>query len=500
MIEKKNLEEVFKLSGVPEFTFVEPQEYTRLFVALRSKGRGVVIEGPSGIGKTTCVLKVLDRLGANDSVRVLSGRKRRDIPAIEEIIDSAKFGTIIIDDFHKLNENLKQKLSDLLKILADEEEEESKLVLVGINKTGHSLIQYSSDLRNRIDIIKFESNSEEKLEELLEKGEHHLKVNLNVKTEIIKDSQGSFHLAQMLAHHACLKSDILEERDVITPTTISFETLKEFILDDLSVSFSPITIKFCKGQRVKKGSRAPYLHVLYWLSKSEGMSINIDSALVEHQNHRNSVGQILTKGHLKEHYESDEKYSEVIFYNNETTELSIEDPKYFYYIKNLAWSKVAKKIGFHTVEFTSEYDYALSFSGTDREIADYLQGKLADNEISVFYDHNEQARILSQNVEEYLAPIYRSESRFIVPILSQNYPSRIWCKFEADNFKERFGDNSVIPLWFSNCPPGMFDLTNGTGGYTFDPDKDRNSQLNEFANLLIDKIHQIRIEESSQNH
>ncbi|MGZ5028306.1 MAG: hypothetical protein ACXV9T_14080, partial [Methylobacter sp.] len=76
----------------------------------------------------------------------------------------------------------------------------------------------------------------------------------------------------------------------------------------------------------------------------------------------------------------------------------------------------------------------------------------------------------------------------------------IWCKFEADNFKERFGDNSVIPLWFSNCPPGMFDLTNGTGGYTFDPDKDRNSQLNDFANLLIDKIHQIRIEESSQNH
>ncbi|TXI29725.1 MAG: TIR domain-containing protein [Nitrosomonas oligotropha] len=503
MTEKKKLEEVFKLSGVPEFTFVEPQEYARLFVALRSKGRGVVIEGPSGIGKTTCVLKVLNRLGAelggNNNIQILSGRKRGDITSIEKMIDSENFGTIVIDDFHKLDENLKLKLSDLLKILADEENEGSKLVLVGINKTGHSLIQYSSDLRNRIDIIRFESNSEEKLQELLVKGEQNLKVDLNVKNEIIKDSQGSFHLAQMLAHHACLRSNILIECDVVTPTTISFETLREFILDDLSVSFSQITMKFCKGQRVKKGSRAPYLHVLYWLSESEDMSINIESALVEHQNHRNSVGQILTKGHLKEHFESDEKYSEVIFYNDETTELSIEDPKYFYYIKNLAWTKVAKKIGFHTVEFTSKYDYALSFSGAEREIANYLQTKLADNEISVFYDNNEQARIFANNVEDYLAPIYRSESRFIVPILSQNYPARIWCKFEAENFKERFGDNSVIPLWFSNCPPGMFDLTNGVGGYTFDPDKDQNSQLDEFAKFLIDKIHQIRIEESSQN-
>ncbi|MUG28056.1 hypothetical protein [Aeromonas salmonicida] len=57
MLETKNLEDFFKLSGVPEFTFVEPEEYPRLFIALRSKGRGLIVEGPSGIGKTTSVLK-----------------------------------------------------------------------------------------------------------------------------------------------------------------------------------------------------------------------------------------------------------------------------------------------------------------------------------------------------------------------------------------------------------------------------------------------------------
>jgi hypothetical protein len=44
------LEEVFKRSGLPTHTFVEPAEYNHLKIALRTPGRGVVVEGPSGIG------------------------------------------------------------------------------------------------------------------------------------------------------------------------------------------------------------------------------------------------------------------------------------------------------------------------------------------------------------------------------------------------------------------------------------------------------------------
>ena len=53
------LEEVFVVSGTPEYTFVEPVEYTGLLVALRTAGRSIVIEGPSGIGKTTSVNKAI---------------------------------------------------------------------------------------------------------------------------------------------------------------------------------------------------------------------------------------------------------------------------------------------------------------------------------------------------------------------------------------------------------------------------------------------------------
>ena len=73
------LEEVFKTSGVPSFTFVEPKEYADLLLSLRTPGRGAVIEGPSGIGKTTAVETALARLGMTGAVTKLSARRPRDV-------------------------------------------------------------------------------------------------------------------------------------------------------------------------------------------------------------------------------------------------------------------------------------------------------------------------------------------------------------------------------------------------------------------------------------
>ncbi|EEZ1123894.1 AAA family ATPase [Escherichia coli] len=494
MREPVYLEDVFKLSGIPTITFVEPNEYKHLYVSIRTAGRGVIIEGPSGIGKTTCVRQVIEKLKFETSSRiikefkVLSGRKKEDKAQIEKIITTSGFGGVIIDDFHKLDDELKHKISDLLKNLADEQPLDSKLIIIGINKTGKSLIDLSPDLLNRISIVKFESNPEYKVRELLEKGENALNFKLNVKEDIVKDSDGAFHLAQMLAYNACLQADITEELESPRETNISYESLKETVIQDLSYRFNDIVVRFVKGQRVKKGSRAPYLHVLYWLSKEDERSLNLTSYLINNPNHRNSVGQILTRGHLKTHYESNPDFSDVVHYNDETTEISIEDPKFYYYIKNLLWSKLAEKIGFTSFEFKSKYDFALSFAGANRNHAEYLNQKLIENELSVFYDFNEQARILSEDVEQYLAPIYRSESVFVIPFLSRDYPTRIWCKFEGDTFRDRFGDGCVIPLRYSDAPIGMFDTANGIGGFTINPSEDIYAQLDTFANLLVEKI------------
>jgi serine kinase of HPr protein (carbohydrate metabolism regulator) len=139
------LEEVFKLSGVPDVTFVEPVEFERLLVALRTQGRGVVIEGSSGIGKTSAVAKAIDRLSDDlgTSTLSLSARRQDDRELIAELPNIRDAGVVIIDDFHRLEAALRLEIADYLKLLADEEREDTNIIVIGINRAGESLLSFA---------------------------------------------------------------------------------------------------------------------------------------------------------------------------------------------------------------------------------------------------------------------------------------------------------------------------------------------------------------------
>ena len=176
------LQDVFVLSGVPKHTFVQPIEYTRLLVALRTAGRSIVVEGPSGIGKTTAVVNAISEAGVTDRVTSLSARKAYDVNLIHELPRQLPFGTVLIDDFHRLDDKAKEEIADLMKTLADEGASHSKVVVLGITNAGQSLIAFGKDLANRIEVIPFEANPEHKIEELLQKGEHADPVSFPLST------------------------------------------------------------------------------------------------------------------------------------------------------------------------------------------------------------------------------------------------------------------------------------------------------------------------------
>lgn len=124
------LEEVFKTSGGSVVHLC----YANLLLSLRTPGRGAVIEGPSGIGKTTAVEKALTRLGMAGAVTKLCARQSRDVEYIEAVPTLGASGTVIVDDFHKLPDATRAALADYLKTLADEESKETKIIVSGINK------------------------------------------------------------------------------------------------------------------------------------------------------------------------------------------------------------------------------------------------------------------------------------------------------------------------------------------------------------------------------
>jgi molybdopterin-guanine dinucleotide biosynthesis protein len=179
------LEDVFKTGGVPTYTLVEPKEFPALILNLRTPGRGLVIEGPSGIGKTTAVETALERLKMAGKVTKFSARKPSDIEYIEALPELGAVGIVVVDDFHKLSDQTRSALADYMKTLADGESKETKIIAVGINKAGQSLINFAHDLVNRIDIVPFEGNPDEKVEALIVQGASALNVHFNVMDEVV---------------------------------------------------------------------------------------------------------------------------------------------------------------------------------------------------------------------------------------------------------------------------------------------------------------------------
>lgn len=482
------LEEVFKLSGVPTHTFVRPVEYPRLLVALRTAGRGVVIEGPSGIGKTTSVDRALAEVGLDASALRLSARKKDDVDLIEVLPELADVGTVIVDDFHRLAAKQRRALADFLKVLADEERSDVKLVVVGISRAGESLIQFGEDLHSRLDVIPFESNPDERVAQVVGLGETALNISISTRDEIVEAAAGSFYLAQFLAHQVCLQADILEATLERTEIEVSFEVVRQRVMENLGTRFMPPAREFAKGTKLRREGRAPYLHMLKWLAEANEWSIQLDRELAMHPELKGSVGQVVEKGYLSDLLRGNDRLRQLFHFDSGNRVLAVEDPQFVFFIRNILWNKFAEQVGFINQSFESRYDFALSFAGPDRSVAESLFARLQEREFEVFYDKNEAHRILAVDIEDYLGPIYRTEARYVICLLGPDYPKRVWTKFESEQFRKRFGDQSVVPVWFTTAPPGVFDESARVGGYTFDPDGDVEHQLAELAEMLTRKM------------
>lgn len=219
---------------------------------------------------------------------------------------------------------------------------------------------------------------------------------------------------------------------------------------------------------------------------------SIDQAIAANPGLSGSITQVVEKGYLVDLIRNSQDLQAVLHFDTTTRMLSVEDPQYVYFLRSISWSKFPTEVGFLSIDIPSKYDFALSFAGADREIAEKLFLSLQDLEFAVFYDKNEQHRILAQDVEDYLRPIYQSDAAFVVALLGPEYPKRVWTKIESDAFKQRFRNGAVIPIWFTTAPPGMFDESGRVGGITLDPHGDIDTQVLHISDLLRRKLADVR--------
>lgn len=485
---KLRLNDVFKINGVPTHTFVPPIEYPRLLINLQTPGRGLVVEGPSGIGKTTAIEKAIASMDLAAKCSKLSARRQQDIDYINMLPELENAGIVIVDDFHKLPSDMQEKIADYVKYLADNEIAGTKIIVIGINSAGQSLVNFASDLVNRIDIIQFEQNPAEKIQAVIDLGSKSLNVKISTRDEIVSASSGSFYLAQMLCHETCLAADILEEQEALTNIAASFEKTRSDVWERLALRFREPCARFCRGNRFRRSGRAPYLHILRWLAESGDWILKIKEEERKNPKMRNSINEVITKHHLQNLIKDDSELPLMMHYDPDARWLIVEDPQFVFFIQNLSWRTFALQLGFTKQDIRRKYDFALSFAGTDRAIAEAVFNELTARSYEVFYDKNEQFRMIAQDLEAYLRPIYQSEAKYVICLLGKDYPKKIWTAFEQKHFRDRLPDGEVIPVLVGDVELDSFSELAKFGYERFSTKRDFELEVERIADILEQKF------------
>lgn len=110
------------------------------------------------------------------------------------------------------------------------------------------------------------------------------------------------------------------------------------------------------------------------------------------------------------------------------------------------------------------FDIALSFAGEDRKMAQELAHLLKSVGLIVFFDDDQQAELLGENLTEYLVDIYKNRASYCVVLLSEHYVQKRWTRHEwraaqARAF-EQFDQAYILPIRLDEAElPGLLPTT-----------------------------------------
>ncbi len=484
---KLKVEEVYKTEGTPEYTFVSPPNFNEILVDLRNPRKPVVVEGQSGTGKTTTVRRILETETNVAGYVYLSARKASDMERILQLGDGRLLGAFIVDDFHRLNVNIQQAFADLVKVAAEDPEQEKypKIVIVGINKVGSGLIQLVHDVAKRCGIHRIAPADSPTTLELIDKGEVKLLIEIENKQSIADESKGDYWLTQLICQTICLINDVTETQTIQRKVGFDLEKLRKRVIARLEHTYAEPIKEFCRGRRFRS-TNDPYLKLLKCVSEQESSIVDLTELANFYPEVRGSINNIKEK-RLTTLIENKPLCEQYFYYNQETKKFAIEDPALFYYLKHLNWEQLRQECGFRTTDQNYEFDFAISFAGENRELARLVTSQLELLDCSVFFDELFEANFLGKAWRKEFKTTFKDKARFVVCLLDKFYEEKIWPTFERECFTPRIADEAVIPIYLDDTI--FVAIPQDTIGIHFHPNDSTELVTNEVADQIVFKLY-----------
>jgi Domain of unknown function (DUF4062)/TIR domain len=340
---RHRLVEVFKGSGVPSVTFIEPPDFLGLILDLEQPGRGLVIEGPSGVGKTTALHTALEQLdtGTRANFEMLSARKDADVARIATLATWHE-GGVVIDDFHRLDPALRADLADYIKVLADTEPEDRKLVIVGIPGTRKRLVEVAFDLATRIGFLSLGTVHDDKVLKMIEKGEAALNVELHGKAEIVRLAAGSLNVAQILCRHVIALDGIQETQTTLTPVDSNLPQALQKAMETMTLKFGGLVKSFAA---LDGPSERLCIELLMELAAAEDGTLSLWELSERRPELLVGIRQFVKNQPMEPLCEHHPGYDQHLLYDPAAAALVIDDPQFTFYLRQLNPAQLALSVG-----------------------------------------------------------------------------------------------------------------------------------------------------------
>ena len=445
---KRFVEDVFVTEGVPQFTFVAPPNFGEIFLDVRRPGKPVVIEGQSGTGKTTCVKKMLELLDKGTSATYLTARDAAHVSKIAHLVDAPVAGTFVIDDFHRLAQDVQKALADIAKLAAEsatDNQDFPKLVLIGINQVGSDLIQLVPDIAKRTGIHRILPGTATQIQDLINTGCKELNFTFENAELIFCESRGDYWLTQQLCQSACALNEVIETCAERRTIAINLPVLRQRVVERLKAAYHPAVKEFCRGQRFRP-SNDPYYKLLRAVSEQDSSIVDLNDLANAKADVHGSINNIKER-RLSVLIQSKPMCAKHFYYNSETKNFAIEDPALFYFLKHLDWNTLRSDCGFREIQKDYEFDFAISFAGENRDLARHIAENLEILDANVFFDQYYEANYLGKTWQKEFLRIFGSDSRLVVCLLDIHHMTKIWPTFERECFQSRVADAEVIPIF-----------------------------------------------------
>lgn len=163
----------------------------------------------------------------------------------------------VIEDFHKVDETEKQKLSQLMKIFMDcgADYPNLKIITIGAVQTARQVVEYDDEMRNRVSEIEVNLMEEKEILEIINTGEKRLNIEFsdNIKKIISKYSRGLPAVCHQLCLNACNAHGLFETG--VSKIKITNDDIRKAIETYVEETSDSIRSKFEKALKTNRKSK-----------------------------------------------------------------------------------------------------------------------------------------------------------------------------------------------------------------------------------------------------